>query len=99
MPLPSLFRSAAARVLARLLLAVCGGYAVTYAFTAALARLLPLPAVDAAIIATLLSFVVYPLFVLWVFACQQPRQLLLGTALALPLYVIGFWPQLSGGGA
>ncbi|WVM91753.1 hypothetical protein ULG90_17740 [Halopseudomonas pachastrellae] len=45
--------------LTRILLAVVGGYALTYCATAALARLLPFERIDAAISATLLSFALY----------------------------------------
>jgi len=71
-----------------------GGYAFTYAFTAALARLLPVNPVDASTIASLLSFVVFLLFILWVFAAVSIRRVLLGLSMALPLAVIGFGPQL-----
>lgn len=43
----------------RITAAILGGYAFTYAFTAALARVLPLDKVDALISASLLSFAVY----------------------------------------
>jgi len=48
-------------------LAILGGYAFTYAFTAALARLLPLPAADALVVATLPAFLVYTIAILWGF--------------------------------
>lgn len=80
----------------RVLLAVLGGYAFTYAATAALARLLPLARFDAAVVATLLSFVIYLAFILWVFAARSLRRVLVGVAAALPLALIGFWPNLSG---
>ncbi|MGO2487615.1 DUF3649 domain-containing protein [Pseudomonas taetrolens] len=57
-------------------------------------RLLPLDKVDALITATLLSFVVYPLFILWVFCCHSVWRAWAGLSLALPLGVIGLWPQL-----
>lgn len=78
----------------RTALAILGGYSFTYAATAALARLLPLARVDAVVVATLLSFVVYLVFVLWVFAEHSLRRVLLGLGFTLPLAVIGFWPQL-----
>ncbi|MFC3606347.1 MULTISPECIES: DUF3649 domain-containing protein [Pseudomonadaceae] len=81
-------------VISRILAAVLGGYLFTYAFTAALARLLPLAKVDALVVATLASFLVYTLAILWVFGCRSARRAWAGLALALPLAVIGFWPQL-----
>jgi len=80
--------------LSRITAALLGGYVFTYAFTAALARLLPVDNVDAVVIASLLSFVVYTLAILWVFACNSLQRVWAGVALALPLSVIGFWPQL-----
>jgi hypothetical protein len=78
----------------RTALAVLGGYAFTYAVTGALARLLPLARIDAVVVATLLSFVVYLAFILWVFAVHSLRPVLIALGCALPLAAIGFWPQL-----
>lgn len=87
-------RSTWPAITARIGLALLGGYVFTYAFTAALARLLPLEPVDAIATASLLSFVVYLVFVLWAFAAASLRRVLIGLSLALPLAVVGFWPQL-----
>lgn len=78
----------------RTVLAILGGYAFTYAATAALARLLPLARIDAVVVATLLSFVLYLAFILWVFAAHSLRRVLMALATGLPLAAIGFWPQL-----
>lgn len=78
----------------RLLAALLGGYLFSYAFTAALARLLPLAPVDTLIFATLPAFLVYSLAILWAFAARSLWQAWLGAALSLPLGLIGFWPQL-----
>jgi hypothetical protein len=76
-------------------LAILGGYAFTYAFTAALARLLPLPRFDAVMIATEIAFIVYLAYLLWSFAGVSLRRLALVTATGtLGLALIGFWPQL-----
>ena len=83
--------------LGRILLAVPGGYLFTYSVTAALARLLPMARLDAAISATLLSFVVYTVFVLWVFA-RPLRRALWALPVTLILLLIGFGPQWFGGG-
>lgn len=82
--------------LGRILLAVPGGYLFSYSVTAALARLLPMARVDAAISATLLSFVVYTVFVLWVFA-RPLRRALWALPVTLILLLIGFGPQWFGG--
>ncbi len=87
-------RNAWPDVAARAALAVLGGYAFTYAFTAALARLLPVDRVDALTTASLLSFVIYLVFILWAFAATSVRRVLAVLSGALPLAAIGFWPQL-----
>lgn len=86
-------KSATWPTISRITAALLGGYLFTYAFTAALARLLPLDKVDALVIASLLSFVIYTLAILWAFACRSARRAWSGMTLALPLSVIGFWPQ------
>ncbi|WP_252271053.1 DUF3649 domain-containing protein [Pseudomonas subflava] len=81
-------------VFSRAMAALLGGYAFTYAFTACLARLLPLDRVDSLLVASLPAFVVYALAVLWAFAARDAWRAWLGVPLALPLALIGFWPQL-----
>ena len=81
-------------VVCRILAAIVGGYAFTYAFTAALARVLPLPAVDAVWVASLPAFALYTLAMLWAFAARSLWRAWWGVALALPLGLLGFWPQL-----
>jgi len=81
-------------VMNRILLAILGGYAFTYAFTAALARVLPMARVDALVAASLLSFVIYLSFILWAFAAASLRRVALVAATAIPLAALGFWPQL-----
>jgi hypothetical protein len=79
--------------ISRICAALLGGYCFTYAFTAALARLLPLDKVDALVVASLLSFLIYTLAILWAFTCRSTRKAWAGMALALPLSIVGFWPQ------
>ena len=55
-------------VAARLMAAILGGYVLTVAITWMLAVLLPQSRVDAVMTATLLSFLVYAVIILWVFA-------------------------------
>lgn len=81
-------------ILSRTVAALVGGYVFTYAFTAALARLLPLDNVDSLIVSSLLSFVVYTFAILWAFAARSQARAWMGVALAVPLAMIGFWPQL-----
>lgn len=81
-------------VCSRVLVAVVGGYVFTYTATAALARLLPLDRIDALTTASLLSFVVYLVFILWAFAAASLRRALTGLSLSVPMAAVGFWPQL-----
>lgn len=81
-------------VTARALAAIVGGYLVTYCFTAALARLLPLDRFDATIVASLTSFVIYLAFILWIFATHSLPRVAASLLAAIPLTLIGFWPQL-----
>lgn len=81
-------------VFSRSMAALFGGYAFTYAFIACLARLLPLDRVDALLVASLPMFVIYTLAVLWAFAARNAWRAWLGVPLAVPLALVGFWPQL-----
>lgn len=81
-------------IVSRIAAALFGGYLFTYAFTAALARLLPVDKVDALVISTLMSFVVYTLAILWSFGCRNAWRAWAGAGLAAPLSAIGFWPQM-----
>lgn len=89
----NLYRQSA-DALSRITAGLFGGYLFTYAFTAAFARSLPLERADAVVVATLFSFLVYTLAILWAFAARSAWRAWVGLALALPLMAIGFWPQL-----
>ena len=75
-------------------LAIGGGYALTYCFTAALARLLPLDRFDATLVASLVSFIIYLAFILWAFATHSLRRVATSLLVIPPLALIGFWPQM-----
>lgn len=82
--------------LSRALAAIFAGYLFTYAFTAALAQWLPAEPRTAMTVATLPAFVIYPLVILWAFACERVKVVwgaLLLTSSAL--LIAGFWPQLT----
>ena len=74
--------------------ALPGGYALSYAATACLARILPLPATDAIIVATLPAFIFYTATILWAFASRDALRAWAPLALAVPLALVGFWPQI-----
>lgn len=80
-------------VASRVAAAALGGYALTYAATACLTLLLPLPKPEAVLTAAMLSFVLYTGAILWAFAASTVQQAWLGllapaavcAAIALPL--------------
>jgi len=81
------------QILSRSAAALLGGYAFSYAASACLARILPLPASDAVIVATLPAFIFYTAAILWAFASRDALRAWGPLALAAPLCLIGFWPQ------
>ncbi|WP_312319658.1 DUF3649 domain-containing protein [Stenotrophomonas sp.] len=90
-------RTGNAQLWARGLLALIGGYAVAAAWADGLARILPGNAADAALVATMASFVVYALAAIWTYAARSTARAALGVALAfatgaLPaaLHALGF---------
>lgn len=82
------------QILSRSSAALLGGYAVSYAASACLARILPLAATDAVIVATLPAFLFYTAAILWAFACRDALRAWAPLVLAAPLSLIGFWPQV-----
>ncbi|WP_426808974.1 iron transporter [Pseudomonas sp. WOUb67] len=82
------------QILSRSSAALLGGYALSYAASACLARILPLSAADAVIVATLPAFMFYTVAILWAFACRDALRAWAPLALAAPLALIGFWPQV-----
>ena len=87
-------RSAWPSILSRTLAGLLGGYAFTYAFTACLARLLPMQPVDAVIVASLPAFAIYTLAILWAFASRDAWRAWACAWAAGPLALVAFWPQL-----
>ncbi|MFJ4065997.1 iron transporter [Pseudomonas sp. NPDC089996] len=81
------------QILSRGSAALLGGYAFTYAASACLARLLPLAAADAVIVATLPAFIFYTAAILWAFVSRDALRAWLPLAMAAPMALIGFWPQ------
>lgn len=72
-------------------LALVGGYAVAATWAAALARLLPGGAADTALVATMLSFVVYTGAAIWSFAARSTARAGLGLLLAGALGLAIAW--------
>lgn len=60
------------------LAAIFGGYLLASASTLFLSAILPLSKTEAVITASLFSFVVYPLAIIWVYARQDVKRAWLG---------------------
>lgn len=88
-------------VLSRTVAAIGGGYCVSALVAAALALCLPTTRAEAAMTGTLTAFVVYPIAVMWVFACATALRAWAGLALAalLPGAVVLALGYLTAGGA
>lgn len=71
-----------AGVLSRTVAAIGGGYALSALVAAALALTLPTSRAEAAMSGTLTAFVVYPVAVMWVFACASALRAWAGLLLA-----------------
>jgi hypothetical protein len=71
--------------LARVALAVIGGYAAAAGLVATLSALLPLAGVvrsEAVVLGSMLGFILYLVFLLWGFAERRPWRFCLGLVLA-----------------
>lgn len=84
-------------MLARVLAAIFGGYALAHLVSLALVGLLPISRVDAVLIATQLSFAIYTAAIIWSFAARTAGQAWAGLLLtAVPvtalLAIRGDWP-------
>ncbi len=78
-------RTGNAQLWARGLLALIGGYAVAAAWADGLARLLPGSTADAALVATMASFVVYALAAIWTYAARSTLRAVLGLITVIAL--------------
>lgn len=80
-------------IVSRLLAATLGGYAFTYAFTAALGQWLPgLNPYDAGTAATLPCFIIYVCCVLWAFHQRRGFREWLLLPAALPFVLLAWGP-------
>jgi hypothetical protein len=83
-------------VLFRILAAGVGGYGVTYASTAALTVLMPLPKPDAVLLPTMLSFIFYVAAILWAFTARSAGRAWLGLlAVTLPCAAVALLPAVT----
>lgn len=79
-------------VTSRVLAAVFGGYALTSAATVLLARLWPLPQAQAVAAATMLSFVLYAVIILWIFNARHLHSIWLWLVLLTTICTGLAWP-------
>ncbi|MDH4981906.1 hypothetical protein [Hyphomicrobium sp. D-2] len=77
----------------RAVLAIAGGYAVTWVLAYWLAKIMPLADSEAVIVTSLLGLLVYPALMVWAFAC--PRTIRVFATFAL-ICAAGFLPIVSG---
>ncbi|MCH7861606.1 DUF3649 domain-containing protein [Sphingomonas sp. NPDC092331] len=80
-----------ANVAARAAAGTVGAYAVAALFAAALARMLPMPKVEAIMPATLLAFLVGPAVTLWAFLARGPWRAWAGVILLAALFAAIGW--------
>ncbi|GJE57133.1 iron transporter [Methylobacterium thuringiense] len=86
-----------AGVAGRVLLAIVGGYALAALATAVLSLTLPLEPAEAVTAATLLSFTVMAVVVLFVFAARSLRVATLWLALPVGALSLGLWVLMRAG--
>lgn len=95
-PLAAAYRwSVASRVVA----AALGGYALASAATVLLALLWPVPKAQGVLWATMLSFAVYTVAVIWVFCTRSATRVWIGMALGTAVCAGLAWLLIVGGRA
>lgn len=67
------------------LFALLGGYGIAALWCAVIARWLPMAPLDASLIATILSFLLYAGVAIWAFAARSWRRLSVGGGIAVLL--------------
>jgi hypothetical protein len=82
----------------RLLLAIPAGYGWTALATGFLARVLPLPALEATIAATLASFALYAAIIVWVVHARYVGRAALLMALTAAAMAGSLWIAIAGQG-
>ena len=83
-------------VASRVFIAAIGGYALTSAATIFLAMVWPLPKAQAVMAATMVSFVLYAVVVIWVFSVASARRAWIGVIGATLVLSVIDWLMLSG---
>lgn len=86
-------------VASRVLAAALGGYALTSALTVLLALLWPLPKDQAVLAASMLSFTLYAVAVIWVFSVRSVTHAWLGMLIPTAVVALLCWLLQTGGPA
>ncbi|UUD62329.1 DUF3649 domain-containing protein [Pseudomonas seleniipraecipitans] len=86
-------------VASRVLAAALGGYALTSALTVLLSLVWPLPKSQAVLSATMLSFTLYAVAVIWVFSVRSVTRAWLGMVIPTAVIALLCWVLQSGGAA
>lgn len=73
------------------LAAIFGGYLLASASTLFLSAILPLSKTEAVITASLFSFVVYPMAIIWVYARQDVKRAWLGMVVPSVILIAIAW--------
>lgn len=89
-------RPRSGQVALRALLAIAGGYAATWLLAYWLARVVPLAPTEAVIATSFLGLLVYPLLMVWAFACPRVSRVF---GVFAAILVAGSLPLLAGWGA
>ncbi|NYE24907.1 iron transporter [Pigmentiphaga litoralis] len=76
-PAPPVFRYRL-QIASRAAAAIFGGYALGASTATVLAAVLPLPRVDAVLLATMLAFIVHAVAAMWAFRCSSLTRLWVG---------------------
>lgn len=84
-------------VASRVLAAALGGYALASSLTVLLALIWPLPKSQAVLAATMLSFTLYAVAVIWVFSVRSVTRAWLGMLIPTGVAALSCWALQSGG--
>lgn len=86
-------------VASRVLAAALGGYALTSSLTVLLSLVWPLPKGQAVLAASMLSFTLYAVAVIWVFSVRSATRAWLGMLIPTALISLACWLLQSSGAA
>ncbi len=95
----AVFASRRWAVASRVVAAALGGYALSSAATVVMALLWPAPLAQAVLWATMLSFGVYTVAVIWVFTTRSAARAWMGMLAGTVLLSALAWGLKAGGGA